>query len=193
MDNSLIESLPFIQFSFIQIVIALLLSLIISLLLGWALTINSQISRLAESTFRQLICTVTIVPTLFLTLINVLPRNEISELAITVFVCSLIFTILYAILGFRQAKQENQWYLVIPNVSLGMRIGLLLSWPLLAIEAVRNDRGVGFLIWDAINAGEAEKVASGILTVTILAFFLDQIIDLSSLLFSQVLKSNHNS
>lgn len=121
-------------------------------------------------------------------------QYKIPILATIVFLCSLAFISFCAIIGFEQARQnQNQWYLVIPKTSLGMRIALLLSWPVLSIEAMTANRGIGFFIWDTFNSGDSSGIPSLVIGVFILAFGLDQFVDLSSLFLCKALKSNNNS
>jgi ABC-type proline/glycine betaine transport system permease subunit len=140
--------------------------------------------------FRLLVYCVAVFPTVFFVFI---PRYKMPTLAIAVFLCGLAFVTLYAIIGFEQARQnQNQWYLAIPNISLGIRMSLLLSWPALQIEALISNKGIGFFLWDAYNSGNAGGITLAVFGTVTLAFVLDQFIDLSSLFLSKALNPNQN-
>jgi ABC-type nitrate/sulfonate/bicarbonate transport system permease component len=185
MNVSLLESL---WITLIEVITALFFSTAISTFLGWACTRNHQITKIFKIAFRLLIYSVAILPTIFFI---VIPIYKIPILSITVLLCSLAFITFYAIIGFEQARQnQNQWYLAIPNISLGMRIGLLFSWSALQIDVLISNKGIGSFIWDAYNSGGTGGINSAVFSVITLAFVLDQFIDLSSLFLSKALNPN---
>jgi ABC-type nitrate/sulfonate/bicarbonate transport system permease component len=168
--------------SFTQIIIALVLSTTVSLFMGWICTRNEPMARRAEKIFWFLSCLVAVVPTILLTLLS----SEIPPLAIAVFTCSFLFTTLYTIIGMQNARQnQEQLHLAIPNISLGIRIGLLLSWPALQLETLVSGRGIGFFVWSAFNSGSSIDANLGLFAMVILAFLLDQLIDISGIFLSR--------
>jgi ABC-type nitrate/sulfonate/bicarbonate transport system permease component len=188
MDASLLESL---WITLIEVIIALLLSTALGVFLGWACTKSCQTTKIFKLVFRFLIYSVAVFPAIFLVLI---PSYKVPILAITIFLAGLVFITLYSIVGFEQARQNrNQWSLAIPNISLGMRMSLLLSWPALQIEALISNKGIGFFLWDAYNSGNTGGITLAVFGAVALAFGLDQFIDLSSLFLSRVLSSSPNS
>jgi ABC-type nitrate/sulfonate/bicarbonate transport system permease component len=187
MNVSLLESL---WITLIEVIIALFLSTAISTFLGWTCTRSYRTTKIFKFVFQLLVYSVAVFPTIILMLI---PKYKMPTLAITVFVCGLAFITLYAIIGFEQARQnQNQWYLAIPNISLGMRMSLLLSWTALQIEALISNKGIGFFLWDAYNSGNTGGFTLAVFGAVTLAFLLDQFIDLSSLFLSKALNSNPN-
>jgi ABC-type nitrate/sulfonate/bicarbonate transport system permease component len=188
MNGSLLESL---WITLVEVFIALFLSTAISTFLGWICKRSHQTTKIFKFVFQFLVYFVAVCPTIFLILI---PKYKMPTLAITVFLCGLVFITLYAILGFEQARQnQNQWYLAIPNISMGMRTSLLLSWTALQIEALISNKGIGFFLWDAYNSGNTGGFTLAVFGAVTLAFLLDQFIDLSSLFLSKALNSNPNS
>jgi ABC-type nitrate/sulfonate/bicarbonate transport system permease component len=188
MNGSLLESL---WITLVEVFIALFLSTAISTFLGWICKRSHQTTKIFKFVFQFLVYFVAVFPTIFLILI---PKYKMPTLAITVFLCGLVFITLYAILGFEQARQnQNQWYLAIPNISMGMRTSLLLSWTALQIEALISNKGIGFFLWDAYNSGNTGGFTLAVFGAVTLAFLLDQFIDLSSLFLSKALNSNPNS
>jgi nitrate/nitrite transport system permease protein len=186
MDKSLLGSL---WVTLIQTTIALCLSTAIGLLVGWAYTKTHQSTEISKKVFRFLSCFAVIVPTILLLSINF----KIPALATAVFLCSFCFITLYATIGIQSAKQnQNQWYLAFPSISLGMRIGLLLSWPTLQVDSMNSQTGVGFFLWDSYNSGNSESIVFGLLGVMTLAFLLDQLIDISGILLSRTLNPRRN-
>jgi ABC-type nitrate/sulfonate/bicarbonate transport system permease component len=187
MNVSLLESL---WITLIEVMLALFLSTAISTFLGWTCTRSYKTTKIFKLVFQLLVYSVAVFPTIFFVFI---PRYKIPTLAIAVFLCGLAFIALYAIIGFEQARQnQNQWYLAIPNISLGMRMSLLLSWPALQIEALISNKGIGFFLWDAYNSGNTGGITLAVFGAVTLAFVLDQFIDLSSLFLSKALNSNPN-
>jgi nitrate/nitrite transport system permease protein len=191
MNVSLLESL---WITLIEIITALFLSTVIGTLLGWACTKNYRTTKTCKLFFRLLVYPIAILPTIFFILTPVF-LYKMPIFAIAVFLCSFVFITLYAIIGFEQARQnQQQWYLAIPNISLGMRMSLLLPWPVLKNEILLPGRkGMGFFLWNAYNSGNIGGFASALFSIVILAFVLDQFVDLSSLFLSKSLDLNHNS
>jgi ABC-type nitrate/sulfonate/bicarbonate transport system permease component len=187
MNVSLLESL---WITFIEIITPLFLSTAIGTFLGWICTKNYQTTKIFKVVFRLFVYSVATLPTIFFEIISI--YNRIPVFAIAIFLCCLAFITLYAIIGFEQARQDqNHWYLAIPNISLGMRIGLLLSWPALSIEILLTRKGIGFFLWDTYNSGNTGSFNLAIFSIITLAFVLDQFVDLSSLFLSKSLNSNH--
>lgn len=189
MNVSLLESL---WITFIEIITALFLSTVIGTFLGWACTKNYRATKIGKVVFRFFVYSIATLPTVFFAIISI--YNKIPVLAIAIFLCGLAFIMLYAIIGFEQARQnQNQWYLAIPNISLGMRIGLLLSWPALSIESVLTRKGMGFFLWDTYQSANTKSLNLAVFSVITLAFVLDQFVDLSSLFLSKSLDARHKN
>jgi ABC-type nitrate/sulfonate/bicarbonate transport system permease component len=186
MDKSLLSSL---WVTLVQITIALCLSTAIGLLVGWVCAKTNQSAEIYKKVFRFLSYSTVIVPTILLLSINF----KIPAFTTAVFLCSFCFVALYATIGIQNAKQnQNQWYLAIPSISLGMRMGLLLSWSMLQIDSLNSQAGVSFFLWDAYNSGDSESIVFGLLGVVTLAFLLDQLIDISGILLSKTLNPQRN-
>jgi ABC-type nitrate/sulfonate/bicarbonate transport system permease component len=187
MNMSLLESL---WITFIEIILPLFLSTTIGTFLGWTCTKNYRTTKIFKVVFRLFVYSVATLPTIFFAIISI--YHKIPVFAISIFLCCLAFITLYAIIGFEQARQnQNQWYLAIPNISLGMRIGLLLSWPALSIEILLTRKGMGVFLWDTYNSGNIGSFNLAIFSIITLAFVLDQLVDLSSLFLSKSLNSKH--
>jgi ABC-type nitrate/sulfonate/bicarbonate transport system permease component len=187
MSISLLES---IWITFIEIITSLFLSTTIGTFLGWICTKNYRTTKLFKVVFRLFVYSVATLPTIFFAVISI--YNKIPIFAIAIFLCCLAFITLYAIIGFEQARQnQNQWYLAIPNISLGMRIGLLLSWPALSMETLLTRKGMGLFLWDTYNSGNIGGFNLAIFSIITLAFVLDQFVDLSSLFLIKSLSSKH--
>ncbi len=63
-----------------------------------------------------------------------------------------------------------------PNIFLGLRLALGLSWILLiAAEVVASSKGLGWLIWDARNFSRPDDMFVGIITIGILGKLTDQL------------------
>lgn len=187
MNVSLLESL---WITFIEIITPLFLSAAIGVFLGWICTKNYRITKIFKVVFRLLVYSIATLPTIFFAIISI--YNKIPVFAIAIFLCCLVFITLYAIIGFEQARQnQNQWYLAIPNISLGMRIGLLLSWPALSIETLLTRKGMGIFLWETYNSGNIGSFNLAVFSIITLSFVLDQFVDLSSLFLSKSFKSKH--
>jgi ABC-type nitrate/sulfonate/bicarbonate transport system permease component len=187
MNVSLLESL---WITFIEIITPLFLSTAIGTFLGWICTKNYRTTKIFKVVFRLFVYSVATFPTIFFALISI--YNRIPVFAVAIFLCCLAFITLYATIGFEQARQnQNQWYLAIPNIGLGIRIGLLLSWPALSIEILLTRKGMGFFLWDTYHSGNIGSFNLAIFSIITLAFVLDQFVDLSSLFLSKSLDSKH--
>jgi ABC-type nitrate/sulfonate/bicarbonate transport system permease component len=193
MSVSLLESL---WITFIKIIPALFLSTAIGIFLGWVLTKKYRTIKTFKILFQLLIYLIALLPTIYFALTSEFAKYKISVFPVSIFLCGFVFTTFYAIIGFEQARQnQNQWYLAIPNISLGMRIGLILSWPALKIDILLPGGGndISFFLWQVFNYGDKGGFALALFSIIILAFILDQFIDLSSIFLIKYLGFNHNS
>jgi sulfonate transport system permease protein len=65
----------------------------------------------------------------------------------------------------------------LPNIFIGLRLALGLSWILLiAAEVVASSEGLGWLIWDSRNFSRPDDMFVGIITIGLLGKITDQIL-----------------
>lgn len=65
----------------------------------------------------------------------------------------------------------------LPNIFVGLRLALGLSWILLiAAEVVASSKGLGWLIWDSRNFSRPDDMFVGIITIGILGKITDEIL-----------------
>jgi len=68
----------------------------------------------------------------------------------------------------------------IPNIFIGMRVALFLSWTLLiASELIASSSGLGWLIWDSRNFSRPDDMIVGMIGIAILGFVSDKLLLMS--------------
>ncbi|MCU0551990.1 MAG: hypothetical protein MUC48_21850 [Leptolyngbya sp. Prado105] len=176
--------------TFVQVAISLVLSTALGSFIGWFCTRTDHLADISKRIFRGLSYFTTLIPVILF----ILAKVEVPKLGLSVFLSCFCWIALYATLGIQTARQnQNQWHLAIPSISLGIRIALLLSWATLQFEILTSESGIGRFLWNAYNSGKQGEITSGIFATVVLAFLIDQVIDLAALLLSRKLNSQHNS
>jgi bicarbonate transport system permease protein len=126
------------------------------------------------------------VPT-FLLLTNINRHAAI----LTILFSSTWFIAIHTAIGLQRAlKHGNRFDLAIPHIFLGLRLGLTMAWgAVITAEMVMSGlNGLGYFVWDAYQNHSIPNLSIGIITIFLITFATDQLVDLLGILLKKILK-----
>jgi bicarbonate transport system permease protein len=104
---------------------------------------------------------------------------------------TLWWVMIYSAIAAQVARQKGHWRFAIPQITLGLRFGLMLAWSavIVAEMVMAGATGVGFYLWDQYQqAAELKYLVDGAVAIALTAFLLDQLIDLIGIGLLHLLK-----
>jgi ABC-type nitrate/sulfonate/bicarbonate transport system permease component len=115
-----------------------------------------------------------------------------------VFFPMLWWVSLYSAMGVQRSQGKKQWWLAIPDITQGIRVGLIFAWTgiLFADMLTGQGGGIGFYIWDVYNSGHekaTQMILGAIIAITFVVFIIDQVIDVMGIVLMQAFKPRRSS
>jgi ABC-type nitrate/sulfonate/bicarbonate transport system permease component len=168
---------------------AIIIGLPLGLLLGQVKPVYEVAKRILQ--IPASVPTVTLLPLLLI----ILQSNEGNIIVLVIAFFSIFWWVsLFSAMGVRRSQEKKQWWSAIPDITQGIRLGLLVAWSSVIFAEMLGGRGgIGFYIWDAYNAGSEQgmqTILGAIIAITMIAFILDQLIDVIGIALMQVFKSS---
>ncbi|MBW4613652.1 MAG: nitrate transporter [Desmonostoc vinosum HA7617-LM4] len=114
-------------------------------------------------------------------------ENEPAAIII-VFLGTLWTIIINTAIGMRHfRRQENNFRVAIFHTFHALKVGIWVAWfTVIATEMLIGPKGLGFLAWDGYKSGNANNVLEAILYIGIIGFSLDQLLDVTGNILSQM-------
>jgi hypothetical protein len=152
-------------------IVWLVISSVMGAGLGWLLGQNALLAAVSQRVLQ------------FLTCWAVISASKVF--------CLLLVIAIFTTMGVQKAKQAgNQWQLMIANIFLGMRLGLILFWVLTQCSLDMLSPGLGNYISNAYNNGNTESLLIPMFSILILVILFDQVLNfLEKILLNRVIES----
>ncbi|MBD2293458.1 nitrate transporter [Anabaena sphaerica FACHB-251] len=183
MENSiLLDILATLQRLFVGYIPAAVLGIFIGFVIG----INGIVYQL----FTRLFQIPNSIPSIaFLPIALILFKENETAAIFVVFIGVLWAIIVETATGIQQfRKQDNNFRVAIHYIFKALRIGLWIAWfTVIATEMLAGSKGLGFLIWNGYKAGNSRYIIDSLLYIAIIGVFLDQLLDLTGYILSQML------
>jgi ABC-type nitrate/sulfonate/bicarbonate transport system permease component len=118
-----------------------------------------------------------------------------------VFFPMLWWVSLYSAMGVQRSQEKKQWWLAIPDITQGIRVGLIFAWTAVIFADMLTGQGgqsggIGFYIWDVYNSGQQkaiQMILGAIIAITFVVFIIDQVIDVIGMALMQAFKPRQSS
>jgi ABC-type nitrate/sulfonate/bicarbonate transport system permease component len=165
---------------------------IVGLVLGAVLGLNAIVCEIAK---RVLQIPASLPAVLLLPFLLLAFRRNDPIPGLVVFFSMVWMVAIYTAIGVQRAMQKKQVAQAIPDITLGIRFGLMLAWSALIVSGMllAGGQDIGFYIWDLYNEGSADasrKILGAALSVMMLAFLIDQIVDVGGIVLKRALSSS---
>jgi len=159
---------------------------------GYLIGINDTVYHV----FRRLFQIPHSIPPIALLPIALIAFREIEPAAVSVVFLGTLWTVIIntaiGIQHFR--KQGNNFRVAIFHIFHALKVGVWVAWfTVIATEMLTGKRGLGFLTWDAYKAGNTDYIIEMILYIGIIGFLLDQLLDFTGSLLSQMVSDGKKS
>jgi hypothetical protein len=173
MESQSISLVDAILSTTIWAIVWLVISSVVGAGLGWLLGQNALLAAVSQRVLQ------------FLTCWTVISASKVF--------CLLLVIAIFTTMGVQKAKQAgNQWQLMIANIFLGMRLGLILFWVLTQCSLDILSPGLGNYISNAYNNMHTESLLMPIFSILILVILFDQALNfLEKFLLNRVIESSH--
>ncbi|WP_071191119.1 nitrate transporter [Trichormus sp. NMC-1] len=182
MENSiLLDVLASLQLLFVGYIPAAVLGLFIGFIIG----INGIVYQL----FTRICQIPNSIPAIaFLPLALIVFKEKEASAVFVVFFGVFWSIIIETATGFQQfRKQDNNFRVAIHHVFKALRIGLWIAWfTVIATEMLVGSKGLGFLAWNAYKTSNGKYILESILYIAIIGVLLDQLLDFTSYILSQM-------
>jgi ABC-type nitrate/sulfonate/bicarbonate transport system permease component len=120
------------------------------------------------------------VPAVYVVLFLMITQGNYPTVIFSILFSSVWLIAIHTGLGLQKAFQHQlQFALAIPEIFLGLRLGLTAAWTaLLTAEIVlAGVNGLGFYLWNAYQSNFTKEVVNGILVIFLVTFISDQLLD----------------
>ncbi|MGM3304731.1 ABC transporter permease [Anabaena sp. WFMT] len=189
MENSiLLDVLATLQRLFVGYIPASVLGIFIGFVIG----INGIVYQL----FTRLFQIPNSIPSIvFLPIALILFKENETAAIFVVFIGVLWAVIVETATGIQQfRKYDNNFRVAIHHIFKALRIGLWIAWfTVIATEMLAGSKGLGFLAWNGYKAGNPKYIIDSILYIAIIGVFLDQLLDLTGYILSQMVSDKGKS
>jgi ABC-type nitrate/sulfonate/bicarbonate transport system permease component len=162
-------------------------AVVLGLLLGWLISSHPLLCQIGKRLLQLPIAVPAAYVPLFLLLTN---SNQFAAI-LTIFFSSPWFIAIHTGLGLQRAFQHgNRYDLAIPQIFLGLRLGLTMAWgAVITAEIVMSGlSGLGYYVWDAYQNYSIPDLIIGIITIFFITFATDQLLDLLGIFVKKLLK-----
>ncbi|MEA5553070.1 nitrate transporter [Anabaena cylindrica UHCC 0172] len=189
MENSiLLDVLATLQRLFVGYIPASVLGIFIGFVIG----INGIVYQL----FTRLFQIPNSIPSIvFLPIALILFKENETAAIFVVFIGVLWAVIVETATGIQQfRKYDNNFRIAIHHIFKALKIGLWIAWfTVIATEMLAGSKGLGFLVWNGYKAGNPKYIIDSILYIAIIGVFLDQLLDLTGSILSQMVSDKDKS
>jgi NitT/TauT family transport system permease protein len=114
---------------------------------------------------------------------------------IVVFFATLWTMIINVAIGLQHfRRQNNNFRAAIFHVFHSMKVGIWVAWfTVIAIEMLIGPRGLGFMIWEAYKAGNANYIIQALIYIGIIGTLFDQFLDFMGALLVKMVSDSKKS
>ncbi|WP_193198778.1 nitrate transporter [Nostoc sp. MG11] len=159
---------------------------------GYLIGINDPVYQI----FRRLFQIPHSIPPIALLPIALIAFKDLEPAAVSViFIGTLWTVIINTAIGIQHfRRQGNNFRVAIFHIFHALKVGIWVAWfTVIAIEMLTGTRGLGFLAWDAYKAGNTDYIIEMILYIGIIGLLLDQLLDFTANLLSQIVTDGKKS
>lgn len=153
---------------------------------GYLIGINAPIHQI----FKRLFQIPHSIPPIALLPIALVVFGDNSEPAtvVIVFLGTLWSMIINTAIGMQHfRRQKNNFRVAIFHLFHALKVGIWIAWfTVIATEMLVGQKGLGFLIWNAYKTNNANDIIEAGLYIGIIGLLLDQLLDLTGNLLSQI-------
>ncbi len=160
--------------------------------IGYLIGINATVYQFMRRIF-QIPNSVPPIAILPITLL-IFQENE-SAVAIVIFFASLWTIIINNAIGIQHfRRQNNNFRAVIFHTTHALKVGIWVAWfTVIAVEMLLGSRGLGGLLWNSYRSGNVNAIINGLICIGIIGFLLDQFIDYTGYLLTQMVTDSRKS
>jgi NitT/TauT family transport system permease protein len=154
-------------------------------LLGYLIGINASIYQVLR---RLLQIPHSIPPVAILPLALIVLQEKEPAVVLIVFIATLWTIIVNMAIGMRHfRRQDNNFRVAIFHSFHALKVGIWVAWlTVISTEMLIGPKGLGFIVWESYKAGNISYVIQGIIYIGIIGFLLDQVIDFTGYILSQI-------
>ncbi len=155
-------------------------------LLGYLIGINTPIYQILKRLF-QIPHSIPPIALLPIALVIFEDNTEPATIVI-VFFGTLWSMIIHTAIGMQHfRRQRNNFRAAIFHLFHAWKVGIWIAWfTVIATEMLIGPKGLGFVIWSAYKAGNANSLIEVVLYIGIIGLLLDQLLDFTGNLLSQI-------
>lgn len=171
MESQSISLVDAIFSTTIWAIVWLVISSVMGTGLGWLLGQNALLAAVSQRVLQFLTCW--------------------AVISVSKVFCLLLVIAVFTTMGVQKAKQAgNQWQLMIANIFLGMRLGLILFWVLTQYSLDMLSPGLGNYIYNAYSNQYTKNLLMPIFSILILVILFDQVLNfLEKFLLNQFMET----
>lgn len=187
-NNIFLDVLASLQKLFVGYIPAAVLGSFIGYLIG----INGTIYQI----FRRIFQIPHSIPPVALLPIALIGFKESESAAVTViFFGTLWSMIVNTAIGMRHfRRQDNNFRAAIFHTFHALKVSIWVAWfTVIAIEMLIGPKGLGFVAWDSYKSGNTNYIVETILYIGIIGLLLDQLLDFTAYLLSQMVSDRGKS
>lgn len=183
MEHSIfVDILTSLERLFVGYIPAAILGILIGLVVG--------INNIGYLIFMRILQMANSIPSITLLPIALLAFKQTEvAICIVVFISAFWTIIMDTAKGIRQFRTHgNNFRVAIHHISKALRLGIWFAWfTVIASEMLTGGQGLGYVIWGGYNNTSNKKVIiDALIYIGIIAFTLDQLIDITGLFLSQI-------
>lgn len=155
-------------------------------LVGYLIGINTPIYQILKRLF-QIPHSIPPIALLPIALVIFEDNTEPATIVI-VFFGTLWSMIIHTAIGMQHfRRQRNNFRAAIFHLFHALKVGIWIAWfTVIATEMLIGPKGLGFVIWSAYKAGNANSLIEVVLYIGIIGLLLDQLLDFTGNLLSQI-------
>jgi ABC-type nitrate/sulfonate/bicarbonate transport system permease component len=163
---------------------------ILGILLGSIIGINSFIYQIGK---RLLQIPSSIPPVALIPMALILFRELEVATSIVVFFSSIWSLMINTATGIRTARIQGNNFRI-AYIFNAFRNSIWIAWfTVIAIEMLTVSKGLGFFIWNSYRSGNNNNLVAGIIYIGTIGFLLDQILDTTGNILSQLILGSKKS
>ncbi|AFZ23566.1 hypothetical protein Cylst_1273 [Cylindrospermum stagnale PCC 7417] len=187
-NNIFLDVLASLQKLFVGYIPAAVLGIFIGYLIG----INGTIYQIFRRIFQ---IPHSIPPVVLLPIALIAFKESESAAVIVIFVGTLWSMIVNTAIGLRHfRRQDNNFRAAIFHTFHALKVGVWVAWfTVIAIEMLIGPKGLGFVAWDSYKSGSTNYIIEAILYIAIIGLLLDQLLDFTAYLLSQMVSERGKS
>ncbi|TVP65262.1 MAG: nitrate transporter [Nodularia sp. (in: Bacteria)] len=155
-------------------------------LCGYLISINNPIYQILKRLF-QIPHSIPPIALLPIALV-VFGDNSEPATVVIVFFGTLWSMIIHTAIGMQHfRRQRNNYRAAIFHLFHALKVGIWIAWfTVIATEMLIGPKGLGFVLWNAYKAINANDIIEVVLYIGIIGLLLDQLLDFTGNLLSQI-------